>query len=172
MKKHEAIIAYIVKHFRESGVVKTKLLKLLWFAHREFMYAYSKNLSELKFIKLPHGPVPKIKEAQKTLDHEKILSKMIDDGILKLENRNGYDYFLCNIDIDVDKFFEPSEICILDETLYELKNLSATKLSELSHDSQWNALNIGDTMLVESVFLRDVVEIPESELETLRAKYL
>ncbi|MCI5969170.1 Panacea domain-containing protein [Helicobacter sp.] len=167
MKKYEAVIAYIVNRFNQEGVKKTKIFKLLWFAHREFMYLYSKELSELKFIRLNYGPVPKLAKnnAQDTnKKHDRILEDMVRDGILKVSGGN----YTC---LKEPMNLSDTEIAVIDQCLNAYGAMSAAQLSEVSHDRQWSALENGDIMLVEGVFARDFLEIGDDELERMRAQY-
>ena len=163
MLQYEKIIAYIFKSFRYAGVGKTKLLKLLWFAHREFMYEYKTPLSNLEFLKMKFGPVPK--------KYEDIIEKMIKNNIIKeVQGRANNIVYICdNLEIDT---FTPQEINSLEKCINTYGKFSAKQLSEMSHDTQWQALEIGQTMLPEAVFLRDLVEISDNEVEALKAKYL
>lgn len=163
MLDYEKIIAYIVYGFSHAGVGKTKLLKLLWFAHCEFMYKYKAPLTSLSFIKMPFGPVPK--------KYDDIIKIMLDKGIIKeYRGRANQIIFICE-SLDINDF-TPQEVKLLDECINTYGRFHAKQLSSMSHDAQWHALEIGQTMLPEAVFLRDLVEISEEEAGELRAKYL
>ncbi|MDL0147656.1 Panacea domain-containing protein [Campylobacter felis] len=61
MTKLEKIINYIIYSFRDEPLKlgKLKLAKILWFSDRAFMYKYSEALTDLEYIKMQYGPLPK-----------------------------------------------------------------------------------------------------------------
>ena len=76
MHKIQHIIHYIVAHFNSEPkkLSKVKLAKILWFCEREFMYKTHKRLSDIEFVRMPFGPVPK--------KYDSILKDMEEKGII------------------------------------------------------------------------------------------
>lgn len=173
MEKLESIINYIIYCFRDepTKLGKVKLAKILWSCEREFMYKTHKRLSNLEFIKLNNGPVPK--------KYNKILDDMVLKGIIHSFNTIKFDKkqtsFYSLIEPDMNDF-QAIEISIIDSVVYSLWDKSASELSNMSHDSFWESTNMGDVMPVESVFMRDIQEPDENDIawamQTLKEKGL
>lgn len=173
VEKLEKIINYIIYCFRDepTKLGKVKLAKILWSCEREFMYKTHKRLSNLEFIKLNNGPVPK--------KYNKILDDMVQKGIIHSFNTIKFDKkqtsFYSLIEPDMNDF-QAIEISIIDSVVYSLWDKSANELSNMSHDSFWESTNTGDVMPVESVFMRDIQEPDENDIawamQTLKEKGL
>ena len=58
MDKTKAVIAYIVNYFQcnnsPKNLGKVKLVKILWFADREFMHKYYRQLTNLEYREKCH----------------------------------------------------------------------------------------------------------------------
>lgn len=165
MKKLQETINYIIDCFQRTDSIsklgKVKLAKILWFADKEFMYQYSKSITNTEYIKLPNGPVPK--------KFDNILAQMEKEGIIHKIEMSLFNSKkqICYTSLQKPnlKSFEPQEIQVLDSVIYELKNKKAKKLSELTHDSLWESANNGDIMPVESVFLRDLCQPTQEDIK-------
>lgn len=161
--KTKAIIAYIINYFQCSGIAnklgKVKLVKILWFADREFMYKYYKQLTDLEYRKMPQGPMP--------TNIEKILKNMQEKGIIKPFHTSKYGYkqqcFLCLKEPDLNQF-SAQEISILDKVIVELQNKSAKQISNQTHDELWNSIEQGKIMPLESVFLQDIIPATQDDV--------
>lgn len=166
MDKYVIIVAYIIKCFNNNKkhIGKTILNKMLWFIHREYLYQYKEHLTDTKFIRNDYGPVPK--------KHKKLIKDMLEKGLIVDKSTSfGSDFYIVensfNFDILDEKIKKIIIFCV-----NKYREFNANELSEISHDGQWHALKNGDTMLVEDVFLRDLVPVDPKEIEKLKAKYL
>ncbi|STQ85758.1 DUF4065 domain-containing protein [Helicobacter muridarum] len=163
MNKTEAIIAYIVNYFQCNDALnnlgKVKLVKILWFADREFMHKYYKQLTNLEYRKMPQGPMP--------TNIDKILKNMQEKEIIKSFETSKYGYsqtcFLCLKEPDLD-YFSAMEISILDKVIMDLKHKSAKQISNQTHDELWNSIEQGKVMPLESVFLQDIIPATKDDV--------
>lgn len=169
MEKIHAVINYIIDSFQQADSIskleKVKLAKILWFADRKFMYEYHKSITDIEYVRLPNGPVPKRYEA--------LLNEM-------QKNRIIYKYKINKCDKTQQCFtslkkpdleaFSREEIKVLDTIIYELKDKTATELSSLTHDSLWENRENGEVMPIESVFCRDIVEPNEYDIAWAKSK--
>jgi len=152
MKRLHDIVHYVIAKADYTKLGKTKLNKILWFADREFMSKYLDTITHSEYIKMPYGPVPKKIEAiLKTLQKEnKIVPKEITIGNTIQKS------FISIAEPNISKF-TPEEISILDKYLYAItENFTATKISDISHNDDWQQTNIGDILPVESVFSKSI----------------
>lgn len=169
MEKIHAVIHYIIDSFQQADSIsklgKVKLAKILWFADREFMYEYHKSITGIQYVKLANGPVPK--------KYDMILSEMKEEGIIHQYQINKFGKpQQCFISLKKPSLevFSKEEIKVLDNIIYELKNKSATKLSDVTHDSLWENREVGEVMPIESVFCRDIVEPNEDDIAWAKSK--
>lgn len=169
MKKICEVIHYIIDSFQQADSVsklgKVKLAKILWFADREFMYEHHKSITGIDYVKLPNGPVPK--------KYDAILDEMKDNGVIHQYQIKKFDKtqqcFVSLKDPNLE-VFNKEEIKVLDNVIYELKDKSASKLSNLTHDSLWKNREIGEIMPIESVFCRDITEPNEDDIAWANSK--
>lgn len=163
--KTEAIIAYIINYFQCSGsfekLGKVKLIKILWYADREFMHKYYKELTNLEYRKMPRGPMPK--------NIDSILESMEKKDIIRSFKISKSDHciqqsFLCLQEPDLNNF-TPQEISVLDKVIADLFNKSATQISKKTHDELWHSIEQGKVMPLESVFLQDIVPATEEDIK-------
>lgn len=164
MNKTEAIIAYIINYFQRydspKNLGKVKLVKMLWFADREFMHKYYKPLTDLEYRKMPQGPMP--------TNIDKIIKSMEEQGIIHsfLVNKfGGYEQrsFTCLKEPNLDDFTS-QEISILDEIIMQLYKKSAKQLSNQTHDELWESIEQGKIMPLESVFLQDIIPATSEDI--------
>ena len=137
-------IANAIKFFKEHNVKhlgKTKLMKLLFFADKEHLSRYGIPIFYDKYLKLPHGPVPSLTlniidslnevENYDLMEYASLLKEHIE---VKKINYNGYSFNNFEIKRPFDnEVFSKSELEILELIANKYKNLTAIKISELSH---------------------------------------
>lgn len=161
--KTEATIAYIINYFQcnnsPKNLGKVKLVKILWFADREFMHKYFKQLTNLEYRKMPQGPMP--------TNINSILKSMQKEGIIQTFETSKYGYtqqsFLCLQEPNLDAF-SPQEISILDKVIIDLLDKSASQISQETHDELWHSIEQGKIMPLESVFLQDVIPATQDDV--------
>lgn len=164
MDKTKAVIAYIVNYFQcnnsPKNLGKVKLVKILWFADREFMHKYYRQLTNLEYRKMPYGPMP--------TNIDSLLQSMEKEAIIKsFEANNGVEYpqqsFMCLKEPNLNDF-TAQEISLLDRIIIELQDKSATQLSNQTHDELWESIEQGKIMPLESVFLQDIIPATQDDV--------
>ncbi len=164
MDKTKAVIAYIVNYFQcnnsPKNLGKVKLVKILWFADREFMHKYYRQLTNLEYRKMPYGPMP--------TNIDSLLQSMEKEAIIKsFEANNGVGYpqqsFMCLKEPNLNDF-TAQEISLLDRIIIELQDKSATQLSNQTHDELWESIEQGKIMPLESVFLQDIIPATQDDV--------
>ncbi|VEF47275.1 helix-turn-helix domain-containing protein [Bacillus freudenreichii] len=126
-------ITNMVIFFAKNGVLKTKLMKLLFYS--DFLH-YKRNLlsmSGMPYVKLPFGPVPK--------DHELLLSTIEKSDFVNTEYEFNNEYTLINIvskkEFD-DSLFSPEEIEILNQVNEYFNDFGSVAISDFSHkETAW-----------------------------------
>lgn len=157
LDKTKAVIAYIIDYFQRNDLLKylgkVKLVKILWYADREFMYKYFKPITNLEYRKMPQGPLPS--------NFDSILKSMEEEDIIKsykIDKLGGYTQhsFFCLKEPNLDDFTS-QEINVLDKVIAQTYKKTAQQLSSQTHDELWESIGLGKVMPLESVFLQDVI---------------
>jgi uncharacterized phage-associated protein len=137
-------VANAIKFFKEKKVKnlgKTKLMKLLFFADKEHLSRYGIPIFYDKYFKLPHGPVPSLTlniidslnegENFDLMEYTEVLKEHIS---IKEVNKNGYIFNDFEIKKPFnDEVFSKSELEVLELIANKYKDITASKISELSH---------------------------------------
>jgi len=130
---------FISKDVKHLG--KTKLMKLLFFADKEHLSRYGIPIFYDKYFKLPHGPVPSLTlniidslnevENYDLMEYSNILKEHIS---IKEVHRNGFilNGFEAKKPFD-SEVFSKSELEVLELIAIKYKDITANKISELSH---------------------------------------
>ena len=121
----------MILFYAQKGVLKTKLMKLLFYA--DFLN-FKRNLisiSGVPYTRLPFGPVPK--------DHDLLLSTCEKNNLINIEYNFINDYSIINISSNClfDKsLFNESELEILNEVENYFKQHGSNSISEFSHKEE------------------------------------
>ncbi|KZE65611.1 hypothetical protein AWM68_20635 [Fictibacillus phosphorivorans] len=119
----------MILFFTQNGVLKTKLMKLLFYA--DFLN-YKRNLlsiSGMPYVRLPYGPVPK--------DHDLLVSSIAKNDLINIEYDFLNEYTLINIKANQefdDTLFEKGEIEILELVEEHFKSHGSVAISDFSHE--------------------------------------
>lgn len=139
---------------------KTKIHKILWFADRDFMFSHHRTISGAAFIKMPHGPVAK------SLDE--VLNKLVENKAIlhKVFVNHGYEQnsFISLKEPDIS-IFSAEEISVLDQYIEAVKKMSASEISAISHDTDWEIAVMGEAMPAELVFNDEIREPTQEDIE-------
>lgn len=119
----------MILYFSQNGVLKTKLMKLLFYT--DFL-SYKRNLvsvSGTPYVKLPFGPVPK--------DHDLLLSS-IEKNDLITTNYDAYNEYTL-ITINSKEEYDPTvftdeELEILEKVKSHFKGYGSRAISDYSHE--------------------------------------
>jgi putative zinc finger/helix-turn-helix YgiT family protein len=119
----------MILYFSNAGVLKTKLMKLLFYS--DFLN-YKRNLlsmSGMPYVKLPYGPVPK--------DHDLLLSTLEKNKFINIDYDFVNEYTIINIKSQTDfdeSLFSPEEIQILEQVKEHFQGFGSRKISDFSHE--------------------------------------
>ena len=151
LAKFREVLLYILnKVGAKPNVGETVLYKLLYFVDFDYYEQHEEQLIGATYKKNKFGPTP--------LEFRKITEKMIEDGELqKLPNK----YF----NFPQTKYLplrrpnlsrlSASEVAVIDRVLDRLSDMTATQISEYSHnDVPWLSSEEGGIIPYESVFYR------------------
>lgn len=156
------LVHYVI-HAGPKHLGATRLNKVLWFADVVAFRRYGKSLTgATSYRRMPHGPVPN------GIDF--ILSNLKECGAI-VEERTmtpvGSRREFSSREIPDVEAFSARDIALVHEILAFVIRQSAESVSELSHDSLWEEVAMGEQMSVEagSVFPDDVTEQDCDELD-------
>ncbi len=113
---------------KNSGLLKTKLMKLLNYSDMKYFKENSTSISGIKYIHLPYGPVPD--------NYEILLAELEKDGIIKIlyESKGGYERYTIESSTDYYKdILSEEEIECLTKVNERFKDFGSKKISEHSH---------------------------------------
>ena len=124
---------------KSTGLLKTKLMKLLNYSDMVFYKENGVSISGLKYAHLPYGPVP---------DHfDMIMGKMAADHLAHIEvvYDGAYEKHLVIPDCDVPEgVLSDSEIEMLNRIHEKFKNFGSVEISDYSHKEKgYNATKTG-----------------------------
>ena len=147
-EKFKALIHYVcaqAPNLRSLGA--TKLNKILWFAERD-CYLRGEPISEVTFIKLQDGPVPKAMS--------KYLRELEDDGALivrKTEWRGKPKVeFISRRDPSLERF-TATQVSVINRAIQGICTLhTADSISKVSHDEVWELAEMGEEIPYYAAF--------------------
>jgi len=122
-------LIHMILYFANSGVQKTKLMKLLFYS--DFLN-FKRNLVSMSgtpYVRLPFGPVPK--------DHDLLLSSLEKNNVIDINYDFFNEYTIININSKLDfnsSIFDEDELSILEEVNKEFKGMGSVAISEFSHE--------------------------------------
>jgi len=151
-KFHQVLLYILKKVGGQPNVGMTVLYKLLYFIDFDYYEKYEEQLMGLVYLKNHHGPTP--------LLFEKLISDMMKREEIEIIKSKFYQYpqtkYLINPQIDPDlSILNGQEKDHIDSELQRFANLTASKLSDLSHeDVPWISAENGKPLEYESVFYR------------------
>jgi len=149
--KFKEVLLYILNKIgSKPNVGETVIYKLLYFIDFDFYEKYEDQLIGATYLKNRYGPTP--------IEFHKLVEKMIKEKeIIKIESEY-FQYpqtkYLPLRKADLAKLNAP-EIKTIDDVLTKLSEMSASQISEYSHnDVPWRTTDAGKTIEYESVFYR------------------
>jgi hypothetical protein len=125
----------------------TKLNKILWFSERD-CYLRGEPISQVPFIKLQHGPVPK--------GMDKFLNELRDEGALLIRDTewNGKPKreFISLREPSLEGF-TPSQVSLINHAIQTIcARHSADSISKVSHDEIWDLAKMGEEIPFYAAF--------------------
>lgn len=145
-------ICNMILYFCDSSVLKTKLLKEMFYA--DFLYYKNscKSITGLEYVKITYGPVPD--------QFEFILNECLKEKIINYDINYKDQYECHNISSNkkFDKtFFEKDELEILKNVKNKFKNFNSKEIADFSHkEKAFIETNIGDKISYDYAFELDI----------------
>lgn len=147
-EKFKALIHYVcaqAPNLKSLGAVK--LNKILWFAERD-CYLRGEPISEVPFIKLQHGPVPKAMP--------KFLEELEKEGSLivrRTEWRGKPKTEFISLTEPSLEGFTPLQVSFINRAIQSICTLhTADSISRVSHDEVWHLAAMGEEIPYYAAF--------------------
>lgn len=135
----------LIQYFSRTGVLKTKLMKLLWYSDFLMYKRYNIALTGLTYTHRKFGPVP--------MEHEFLLGYISKEQFVCIdEEESAEGYIKMNVfsteEIDnINEFFSKEEIEVIKEIENIFKNFTSTLISNYSHEEKgWKETNERETI--------------------------
>ena len=124
-------IINLILMFAKKGVLKTKLLKEMFYA--DFLnYKFTgASITGLEYAKLPYGPVPD--------NFEKIITKCKNEELISynIEYKNEYELHNIKSLTEIDEtIFTNEELNIIDKVIEFFKNYKSKEIADFSHEEK------------------------------------
>ena len=154
MPYDEKRVAELLLHVAEATesdetAGSTKYNKILYFADLTFLRRFGRTITGATYQKNPNGPtLRRMLPIVRRLTEEGAAKEVERDFLGKTQKRL---LALRRPDLSA---FEAEEISVVDAVIRELWGMTATKVSELSHDDLgWRAVGYGDDIPLELAFI-------------------
>ncbi|MBE9573799.1 MAG: DUF4065 domain-containing protein [Proteobacteria bacterium] len=151
LEKFKAVLLYILnKVGSKPNIGETVIYKLLYFIDFNFYEKHEEQLIGATYIKNRYGPTP--------IEFKKIVNKMIKEEEIEKVESKYFEYpqtkYLPLRRADLSPL-KAKEIETIDDVLNRLSDMTATQISEYSHnDVPWLTTEGGEVIEYESVFYR------------------
>ncbi|SDB66297.1 type II TA system antitoxin MqsA family protein [Butyrivibrio sp. INlla16] len=145
--KFSLMVQYFAENVKE--LYKTKLLKLLWFTDMYYFKEYTVSMSGSRYLHQHYGPVPQ--------QYSLLLGMMERSGIIRIDETitpYGYGEIITTTKSSKGQFSE-DETEILSSVLKKYGNMSATKISDLSH-KQKGYIETSDMECISYLYAMDL----------------
>lgn len=160
-------IAAKCRNHRKFGL--TKLNKILFYADFISFAKYGESITNTPYRKRPFGPVPDtLDDVTADMEAEKKIA-VVPDGLPPYDQKRVVPIEEANI----DEYFRPRDIALVDEVIQTLSDLSAREVSELSHEFAWHIAGDYELIPYDAVFIydRELTEREVARARELAAKY-
>jgi transcriptional regulator with XRE-family HTH domain len=151
--KFRQVLLYVLKKIGgKPNVGMTVLYKILYFIDFDYYEKYEEQLMGALYIKNHHGPTPVM--------FEKIMQELVKENKVEPIKSKFYQYpqtkYIINPAVEPDlSVIDGREMEHIDWELDRLSNLTATGISDLSHqDVPWMTAEPGKPLHYEAVFYR------------------
>lgn len=151
LEKFKQVFLYVLQQVgAKPNVGETVLYKLLYFIDFDYYEKHEEQLMGLTYIKNTHGPTPR--EFKIVVD-ELVAAGQVDKVKAKHFTFNQKKY-LPVVQPDLSQL-SGAELAMIDSVLYRYSDLSASQLSELSHnDTPWRLAKDRENLEYEYAFYR------------------
>jgi len=128
--KLQNLILHLAGHPKVFDLGITKLYKLIYFSDVRHLREYGQSITGSEYIKYPHGPVPSRGEKiLKVMKKESVLEEKPIQITQEMQRRSLRALRHANLSV-----FSEQELSTIDAVCTELGAMTATALSDLSHD--------------------------------------
>ena len=138
----------------------TKLNKVLFFAEFTHLRRHHQVISGCEFQKLRHGPAPRqlLPVRKKLINAD--AAELVEEDFLGRPQQRLIPSRAANLDVFTDE-----EMQTIEDVLDQLADMTATQVSELSHQEPgWRLTEVGETIPFSTAFLDfPQVQTPTSE---------
>jgi uncharacterized phage-associated protein len=157
--KFKAVVHYLCADARPD-FGRVKLHKALYFADMLHMIQHGIPLTGVEYVKQQFGP---------TARHLRwALDELAADGAIAVmkQERFGFRSYVFSAPRSFDSNqLSSSEIELLSEVRQFVDNMSATTISELSHNAAWEAVDLGDVIPYETAYWLVPTEITPKDVD-------
>ncbi|QJD16809.1 Panacea domain-containing protein [Paracoccus sanguinis] len=169
MRKLKELIIYIANVSKDDpnfGAIK--LNKILYYSDFRAYARTGSPITGVRYFKLPRGPAPR---AMSPVQHELIEERSVNLETVPIGPFVQKRIVACR-DPDLSLFTD-DELALVNEVISELSGLSATAISEASHDIRWRALQMYDDMPYQFASLSNapLTQRDRQRTEELKRKY-
>jgi uncharacterized phage-associated protein len=152
--KLAVLVLYVAGRLRDDPAGgATKLNKVLFFAEFAHMRRYGRPITGAEYQRLPWGPAPRRLRS--------VRESLVAAGLARLvetSHRGRPQHRLVPTAEVVPIGLERTELEVVDEIVDDFARLSASEVSQLSHDEEgWRMVDEGATIPYEAAFLRRAV---------------
>lgn len=160
MQKLMDMIHYIADAAPAGMLGKTKLNKILWFADREMYLRVGRTIAGETYLRFPQGPVSKhLLDAQ---------AQLVSQGKILLKKSKHYTYeqfeYISLADPDISAF-TAQEIDIIGRQIAWIYPMTATQISEISHDRTWQIFANGEEIPMFTVLAATTRDATPEDLQ-------
>lgn len=151
-KRLRELILYIAdKCVEDPTFGKTKLNKILWFGDFSFYMLNGEPITGTEYSRLPYGAVPK--------GIDSLIKEMSAEKELIIKRTQVIDFQrkrpVALRKPEIDGYFTPSQISMIDEIISQFWGERAEDVSELSHNIVWKVFGMYDSIPYEAALLSD-----------------
>jgi hypothetical protein len=145
------LILYISKlSARDPTYGKTKLAAILYFSDFTSFERYGEPVTGAKYIKLEKGPIPDM--------WSDLLKEMETSGAILIQTEPYYDYTQQRIvacrEAELTQF-SGRDIALVHDIMRRVASMSASEISEVSHDIKWKSAKLNEPIPYEASLLSD-----------------
>lgn len=151
LEKFKQVFLYVLQQVgAKPNVGETVLYKLLYFIDFDFYEKHEEQLMGLTYIKNTHGPTPR--------EFKVVVDEMVATGLVDKVKAKHFTFaqkkYLPVLKPDLSQL-NGAELAMVNSVLDRYSDLSATQLSELSHeDTPWRLAKDRENIEYEHVFYR------------------
>jgi uncharacterized phage-associated protein len=162
-EKFKQVVHYVCAACEPAKLGNVKLHKILYFADMLYFLAHQKPLTGVDYLKQKFGPTARHLSAT--------IAELERDGEMKVVKRDYYGF----VKIDYVSLRIPQhrlsniEIALIKEVINFVVEMSATEISELSHNAAWDAVSLGERIPYASVYGLIPVDVTEEEKQAAQS---